>query len=97
MKLPGRKELSNDGDFPRIIVVNDCFISDFLTVSGRQGCQIWDPNWVRLATNWTNLGLFKWAPKCTETDLKKPQICPIWGQSDPIWIPKLTSLPPANS
>ena len=23
-------------------------------------------------------------PKCTETDLKKSQICPIWGQSDPI-------------
>ena len=24
-------------------------------------------------------------PKSTETDLKKSQICPIWGQSDPIW------------
>ena len=23
-------------------------------------------------------------PKCTEADLKKSQICPIWGQSDPI-------------
>ena len=22
-------------------------------------------------------------PKCIETDLKKSQICPIWGQSDP--------------
>ena len=38
----------------------------------------------------TNLGLFKisfstfWrlAPKCTETDLKKSQICPIWDQSE---------------
>ena len=28
--------------------------------------------------------------KCTETDLKKSQICPIWGQSDPIWMPHLT-------
>ena len=43
--------------------------------------------WVRLAQNGTNLGLFKisfstfWLgePKCTETDLNKPQICPIWG------------------
>ena len=47
-----------------------------------------------------NLGLFKisfstfWRPasKCTETDLKKSQICPIWGQSDPIWMPNLPSL-----
>ena len=31
-------------------------------------------------------------PKCTETDLKKSQICPIWGQSDTIWMPNLTSL-----
>ena len=43
-----------------------------------------------LAPNGTNLGLFKisfstfWrlAPKCTETDLKKSQICPIWDQSE---------------
>ena len=28
-------------------------------------------------------------PKCTETDLKKSQICPSWGQSDPIWMPTL--------
>ena len=25
-------------------------------------------------------------PKCTETHLEKSQICPIWGQSDPIWM-----------
>ena len=31
------------------------------------------PQWVRLAPNGTNL------------DLKKPRICPIWGQSDPLW------------
>ena len=31
-------------------------------------------------------------PTCTETDLKKSHICPIWGQSDPIWMPNLTSL-----
>ena len=29
--------------------------------------------------------------KCTESDLKKSQICPIWGQSDPIWM---ANLPP---
>ena len=58
----------------------------------RQGCQIWHSNWVRLAPNGTNLGLFKisfstfWLaePKCTERDLKKSQICPIRGDSDPI-------------
>ena len=39
------------------------------------------PNWVRLAPNGTNLGLFKisFSTFCTETDLKKSQICPIWG------------------
>ena len=44
----------------------------------QHGWQIWHPNWVRLAPNGTNLGLFKisfstfWLgePKCTETDLK---------------------------
>ena len=25
------------------------------------------------------------APKCTESDLKISRICPIWGQSDPLW------------
>ena len=65
---------------------------------GDQGCQIWHRNWVRLAPNGTNLGLFKisfstfWrvAPKCTETDLTKSQISPIWGQSDLIWMANLT-------
>ena len=64
-----------------------------------QGWQIWLQNWVRLAPNGTNVGLFKisfstfWLtePKCTETDLKKSQICPIWDQSDLIWMPNLTS------
>ena len=45
------------------------------------------PNLVRQAPNKTNLGLFKISfstfgltePKCTETDLKKSQICPIQG------------------
>ena len=32
-------------------------------------------------------------PKCTETDIKKSQICPILGESDKIWMPSLTSLP----
>ena len=51
---------------------------------------------------WINLGPFKisfsifWLrePKYrpTQTDLKKSQICPIWGQSDPIWMPNLTSM-----
>ena len=61
-------------------------------------------NWVRLAPNATNLGILKisfstfWLgdikaePKCTETDLKKSQICPIWGQSETIWMQNLPSL-----
>ena len=57
-----------------------------------QRCRIWQPNCVRLAPNGTKLGIFKiglstfWLaePKCTETDLKKSQFFPIWGQSDPI-------------
>ena len=51
--------------------------------------------------NWTNVGLFKisfstfWLsePKCTETYLKKSQIFPIWGQSEPIRMANLTPLP----
>ena len=30
-------------------------------------------------------------PKCTENDLNKSQICPIWGQSEPIWMTNMTS------
>ena len=67
----------------------------------RQGWQVWHPNWVILAQNGTNLSFYKisfstfWLgeTKRTETDLKKSQICPIWGQSDPIWMPNLTFLP----
>ena len=48
--------------------------------------------WVRLAPNGINLGLFQirfqciWrdAPNALKSDLKTPQICPIWGQSDPL-------------
>ena len=57
------------------------------------------PNWVILAPNRTNLGLFKisfstfWLePKYTESDLRKSQICPIWGQYVLTWIPNLTCL-----
>ena len=65
-----------------------------------QESQISHTNWLRLALNRTNLGLFKissstfWLgePKCTETDLKKSKICPILGQSNPIWMPNLRSL-----
>ena len=34
-----------------------------------------------LMISFSTFGLGK--PKCTETDLKKSKICPIWGQSDP--------------
>ena len=59
---------------------------------------------IQIGSDWpkiqTNLGLFKisfstfWLsePKCNETDLKKYQIYPILGQSDPIWMLNLTSL-----
>ena len=55
-----------------------------------QGCQIWHPNWVRLAPNGTNLELFKII--FSTFDVKKALICPIEGQSDPIWMLKLRSL-----
>ena len=56
-----------------------------------QGCQIWHSNWVRLATNGTNLGLYKisfstfWIgkPKCTETDLKNTKIK--WTMLSHLW------------
>ena len=31
------------------------------------------------------LGLTPKAPNALKSDLKKPRICPIWGQSDPLW------------
>ena len=40
-----------------------------------------------LATGWTAR-----VSKSTQTDLKKSQICPIWGQCDPICMPNLISL-----
>ena len=60
-------------------------------------------NLVRLAPDGTNVGLFKisfstfWLgePKCTDTDLKQSQICPIWSQSDPICKRNLTYVHPS--
>ena len=49
--------------------------------------QIWDFFKIIFSTFW--LG----EPKCTETDLKKSQMYPIWDQSDPIRMPNLTCLP----
>ena len=56
----------------------------------------------QIGTTWDKSGTFQYRisfstfwltePKCTETDLKKSQICPIWGHSDPIWKANLTSL-----
>ena len=43
--------------------------------------------WVRLAANGTSPGLF-----VLKSDLKKSQICPICGQSDPIRKPNLTNM-----
>ena len=51
------------------------------------------PNWVRLVPNGTNPGLFQirfqyiwlYEPNVLKCDLKKSWICPILGQSEPIW------------
>ena len=44
------------------------------------------PKWVRLAPNGTNPGLFQIRFQCIwRGGLKKPRICPILGQSDPLW------------
>ena len=61
------------------------------SATGESGLDI---NYVRWDPNGTNMRLFKisfstfWraAPKCTETDLKKSQICPIWFPSDVIYV-----------
>ena len=42
------------------------------------------PKWDRLSPNGTNPGLFQ-IRFALKSDLKKPRICPIWGQSDPLW------------
>ena len=49
----------------------------------QQGCQICHQNWFQIVFV---------QPKCIENDLKKSQICPISGQSDPILMPNLPSL-----
>ena len=56
-----------------------------------QGYRIQHPNQVILAPYGTNLGLFK-ISFSTKLNLKKSQNCPIWGQSDPIWMTNSTSL-----
>ena len=83
------------------IQINKSYVYSLDDVSRTcQGCQIWHPISVRLALKGTNLGLFKisfsifWLaePKCTETDLKKSQICPIWGDDVTQFGATLTSL-----
>ena len=56
-----------------------------------QGRQI-DETLAQMNSKWTNVGfvnisssIYRFGePTCTETDPKNSQICPIWGQSDPI-------------
>ena len=54
-----------------------------------------DRQWSVWQTSWRDL--FRWIPCCVnfwyhltapnalKSDLIKPRICPIWGQSDPLW------------
>ena len=69
------------------------------------GIQIWS-DWYQIGQIWEffkiSFSTFWLAePKCTETDLKKSQICRICGQSDPIWMANITllaaSCPPSVS
>ena len=44
---------------------------------------------IEIGSDWLPYGTNLGVPKCIETDLKKSQICPILGQSGPIWMPNL--------
>ena len=67
-----------------------CFVKWVVCQPGMVGLA---PKWVRLAPNGTNRGFFRsdfsafgaGAPNALKSDLKNPRICPIWGQSDPLW------------
>ena len=52
------------------------------------------PKFGQTGPKWDKSGTFKdqFQYKCTETDLKKSQICHVCGQSDPIWTPNLTTM-----
>ena len=72
----------------------------------RQGWYVW----LQIGSDWPQMGQIRGffrsdfsalgagAPNALESDLKKPRICPIWGQSHPLWSQtyhlciKLTSL-----
>ena len=54
-----------------VIITTGIFHSE-KPVYNDKGCQIRHQNWVRLA-------------QCTETDLKKSQICPIWANLTKFW------------
>ena len=41
-----------------------------------------EPGMVGLAPKWVRLAP---APNTLKSNLKKPRICPIWGQSEPLW------------
>ena len=43
-----------------------------------------DPKVSQISPKWDKYGN-PGAPNALESDLKKPRICPIWGQSDPLW------------
>ena len=54
-----------------------------------QGWQIWHQNLAIFAPNGINLKLLR---PVSVTVLAQILKSPIWGQSDPIWMPHLTSL-----
>ena len=61
--------------------------SDMITSCEGQGWKIWHPNWVRLASNGTNLGLLR-----SLFFLKSPRFVPFGGQCDPILMANSPSL-----
>ena len=75
-----------------------------MNADGRVGSQMrtyhrdgwFGSNWVRLAPNGTNPGLFQIIFQCIwrrgQSDLKKTRICPIWGPIWPTLDPNLPSL-----
>ena len=68
-----------------------CFTE--LQVHLLQEWQVWLRSGGRLTTDERNLGLFQ-----IKSDLKKFQICPIWGRSAPLWRkPEICGVLPADT
>ena len=78
IKTSGTSQLQINNEYPRSRTGYLPWVIRFGPTMGQIGPKGTNPGLLQIRFQY----IFDAAPKCTESDLKKSRICPIWGQSD---------------